>query len=69
MDVMGIAYHEFTDDERRAVVHAHPRPGHFKEEIIQAFYDGMRHRPETTLARSMRTCLPTRTLRRRISAA
>jgi hypothetical protein len=33
MDVMGIAYHEFTDDERRAVVHAHPRPGHFKEEI------------------------------------
>jgi hypothetical protein len=48
MDVMGIAYHEFTDDERGAVVHAHPRPGHFKEEIIQAFYDGMRHRPETT---------------------
>ena len=48
MDVMGIAYHEFTDDERRAVVHAHPRPGPFKEEIIQAFYDGMRHRPETT---------------------
>src|SRR5260370_901180 len=48
MDVMGIAYHEFTDDERRAVVHAHPRPRHFKEEIIQTFYDGMRHRPETT---------------------
>jgi hypothetical protein len=22
--------------------------GHFKEEIIQAFDDGMRHRPETT---------------------
>jgi HD domain len=48
MDVMGIAYQEFTDDERRAVAHAHPRPGHFKEEIIQAFADGMRHRPETT---------------------
>jgi adenosylcobinamide amidohydrolase len=48
MDVMGIAYHEFTDDELRAVVHAHPRPGRFKEEIIQAFYEGMRHRPETT---------------------
>jgi HD domain len=48
MDVMGIAYHEFTDGERRAVVHAHPRPGHFKEEIIRAFYDGMRHRPDTT---------------------
>jgi hypothetical protein len=30
------------------VVNAHPRPGHFKKEFIQAFYDGMRHRPETT---------------------
>lgn len=48
MDVLGIANDDFTDAERRAVVHAHPRPGRFKEEIIQAFYDGMRHRPETT---------------------
>jgi HD domain len=48
MDVMGIAYHEFTEDERKAVVRAHPRPVRFKEEIIQTFYDGMRHRRETT---------------------
>jgi hypothetical protein len=48
MDVMGIGYHEFTDEERKAVVHAHPRPDRFKEQIIQAFYDGMRHRPEST---------------------
>ena len=48
MDVLGIAFSEFTDAEREAVVLAHPRPGHFKEEIIQAFYDGFHHRPETT---------------------
>jgi hypothetical protein len=30
------------------VVRAHPRPGRFKEEIIQAFYDGFHHKPETT---------------------
>jgi hypothetical protein len=48
MDVLGIAFSEFTDAEREAVVLAHPRPGQFKEEIIQAFYDGFHHRPETT---------------------
>jgi hypothetical protein len=48
MDVLGIAFSEFTDAEREAVVLAHPRPGRFKEEIIQAFYDGFQHRPETT---------------------
>ena len=48
MDVLGIAFSEFTEAEREAVVRAHPRPGHFKEEIIQAFYDGFHHKPETT---------------------
>jgi HD domain len=48
MDVLGIAYSEFSDAEREAVVHAHPRSGHFKEDIIQAFYDGIRHKPATT---------------------
>jgi hypothetical protein len=48
MDVLGIAFSEFSDAEREAVVLAHPRPGRFKEEIIQAFYDGFHHRPETT---------------------
>jgi HD domain len=48
MDVLGIAFSEFTDAEREAVVLAHPRPGRFKEDIIQAFYDGFHHRPETT---------------------
>ena len=48
MDVLGIAFSEFTDAEREAVVHAHPRPSDFKEEIIQAFYNGIHHKPETT---------------------
>src|SRR5260370_20869326 len=48
MDVLGLAYSEYSDAEREAVVHAHPRPPHFKEDIIQAFYDGNKHKPETT---------------------
>jgi hypothetical protein len=48
MDVLGIAFSEFTNAEREAVVHAHPRPSRFKEEIIQAFYNGIHHKPETT---------------------
>jgi HD domain-containing protein len=48
MDVLGIAYSDFSDAEREAVVRAHPRSGQFKEDIIQAFYDGIRHKPNTT---------------------
>jgi hypothetical protein len=48
MDVLGIAYDQFTDEQREAVVTAYPRGGDFKNEIIRAFYDGMKHRPEST---------------------
>ncbi len=48
MDVLGLTYAEYSDAERNAIVHAHPRSNHFKEEIIQAFYDGIKHKPETT---------------------
>src|ERR1700756_3809994 len=48
MDVLGIAYDEFTEAQRKAVVAAYPRTPHFKEDIIQAFYDGIKHKPETT---------------------
>jgi HD superfamily phosphodiesterase len=48
MDVLGLAYSEYSDAEREAVVQAHPRTEHFKEDIIQAFYDGIKHKPETT---------------------
>lgn len=48
MDVLGIDYARFSDADRRAVVTAHPRTPHFKEDILQAFYDGIKHKPETT---------------------
>jgi hypothetical protein len=48
MDVLGIDYASFTDADRNAVVEAFPRSTHFKEDILQAFYDGIKHRPETT---------------------
>ena len=48
MDVLGLAYGDYADDIREAVVSAYPRTGRFKEDIIQAFYDGIRHKPETT---------------------
>ena len=48
MDVLGLSHAEYSDAEREAVVHAHPRTDQFKEDIIQTFYDGIKHRPDTT---------------------
>ena len=48
MDVLGLGYNEYSDAEREAVVRAHPRSAHFKEDIIRAFYNGIKHKPETT---------------------
>jgi hypothetical protein len=48
MDVLGINYCEFSTTEREAVVRVHPRTPQFKEDIIQAFYDGIKHKPQTT---------------------
>jgi HD domain len=48
MDVLGLSYAEYSDAEREAVVHAHPRTQQFKEDIIQTFYDGIKHKPDTT---------------------
>jgi HD superfamily phosphodiesterase len=48
MDVLGLTYAEYSDLERHAVVDAHPRTAHFKEDIIEAFYQGIKHKPHTT---------------------
>ena len=48
MDVLGFAYNEFTAEQREAVVAAHPRGSSFKKSIIDAFYEGMKHRPDST---------------------
>jgi hypothetical protein len=48
MDVLGIGYGEYSDADREAVVGAYPRTERFKEDIIQAFFDGIKHKPQTT---------------------
>jgi hypothetical protein len=48
MDVLGIDYASFQDSDRNAVVEAYPRTPRFKEDILQAFYDGIKKKPETT---------------------
>lgn len=48
MDVLGLTYDEYPAHERETVVSAFPRTPHFKEDIIQAFYNGIKHKPQTT---------------------
>jgi hypothetical protein len=48
MDVLGFAYKEFDEQQRLGVVAAHPRGNQFKQDIIDAFYHGMAHRPDST---------------------
>jgi len=46
-DVLGIGRDDLPPDALEVVTAAHPRPD-FKRRILQAFTDGMKHRPETT---------------------
>ena len=46
--VLGIDYGEFDDAERQETVNRFPRTVQFKEDMIQAFYDGVKHKPDTT---------------------
>jgi hypothetical protein len=48
MDVMGVAYDEFTQEQRDQVCKSHPRAPGFKGGIIDAFTRGMIKRPKTT---------------------
>ena len=45
-DVLGLRTEELTAEQREQVIAAHPRPG-FKTGIVDAFYEGMRDRPDT----------------------
>ena len=47
LDVLGLGYEAITDEQRAAVVEAHPRPD-FKTQILTAFTEGLKDRPETT---------------------
>ena len=46
-DVLGIGRDDLAPEALAAVTAAHPRPD-FKQRILSAFNDGMRHRPQTT---------------------
>ena len=46
LDVLGFGYDDISPGDRDAVLEAYPRVD-FKESIIQAFADGLAHRPET----------------------
>lgn len=48
MDVLGIAYHDFTHDQREQVCAHHPRETNFKENIIDHFANGIARKPLTT---------------------
>lgn len=48
MDVAGRGYEQFTDAQREAVIAAFPRESDFQHGIIDAFYQGMKHRPDST---------------------
>jgi hypothetical protein len=48
MDVVGIGYDEFPAAQRDAVIGAYPRAASFEEDLIQAFYDGIKDKPDTT---------------------
>lgn len=46
-DVLGLDLDQISDEDRQAVVAAHPRPD-FKRQILHAFNEGMVDRPDTT---------------------
>jgi HD superfamily phosphodiesterase len=48
MDLVGAGYDDFTGAQRNAVEAAHPHPPRFAEDFMQALYDSLKHRPETT---------------------
>jgi hypothetical protein len=48
MDVVGRGYEHVPDEQREAVVAAYPRGADFEREMIEAFYHGMKHRPDST---------------------
>lgn len=48
MDVLGLGFAVVPDSDREQVVQAHPRGMQFKQDIVEAFYQGNRHKPDTT---------------------
>ncbi len=50
MDIVGLGFENFSDDERNAVEAVYPHPPQFAENFLDTLYCGLAHRPETTQA-------------------
>jgi hypothetical protein len=48
MDVVGIKYDDYTKAEIKSIISLFPRTSNFKEDILQAFYDGFKDKPAST---------------------
>jgi len=48
MDVLGLGFPSMSQRDRDQIVDAHPRGDCFKNNIIEAFYQGIKHKPDTT---------------------
>ena len=48
MDVVGIGYDAFPAAQREAVMAAYPREASFEEDLLAAFYEAVREKPETS---------------------
>jgi hypothetical protein len=48
MDMAGRNFDQFTEEERAAVVAAHPRGRDFGQRVIDTFYEGLKRRPDST---------------------
>jgi hypothetical protein len=46
-DAIGVKLNELDDEVVNEITAVHPR-GNFKEEFLQTFHDGLKHRPDTT---------------------
>jgi hypothetical protein len=48
MDVLGLGFENVATADRETVADEHPRGPAFKQCIVEAFYNGVRNKPETT---------------------
>lgn len=49
MDLIGLGEDELTEEQRVSVLTAHPRAETFRHDMVDAFYEGVKHRPQSTL--------------------
>ncbi len=61
LDVLGVGHDQLSTQDREEILAAHPRRG-FKTRIVQAFAEGIAHKPQTTFgnikADVLDRCLP-----------